>query len=125
MFARNLYLQGNLTSRDFQTYQTLYHTLAEFLPPPDLVIYLRASVPTLLKRITQRDRDYERTISPDYLRQLNGLYEDWINNFTPVPGAHRASRRSGLCCPFQAFFPDCRQGEREADGQRSGCLQRG
>jgi deoxyadenosine/deoxycytidine kinase len=85
VFAHNLFLQGNLSSRDFHTYQTLYQTLAEFLPPPDLVIYLRSSVPTLLKRITQRDRDYERTISPDYLRQLNGLYEDWINNFTLCP----------------------------------------
>ncbi|MCD4672408.1 MAG: deoxynucleoside kinase [Anaerolineaceae bacterium] len=85
VFARNLFLQGHLSSRDFQTYQTLYYTLTEFLPPPDLVIYLRASVTTLLQRITLRDRDYERTISPDYLRQLNGLYEDWINNFALCP----------------------------------------
>lgn len=85
VFARNLFLQGHLSSRDFETYQTLYHTLTEFLPPPDLVIYLRASVPTLLQRIAQRDRDYERTISPDYLQQLNGLYEDWIRRFTLCP----------------------------------------
>ena len=85
VFARNLYLQGHFADRDFETYQTLYHTLSEFLPPPDLVIYLRASVPTLLQRIALRDRDYERTISPEYLQQLNGLYEDWINRFTLCP----------------------------------------
>jgi deoxyadenosine/deoxycytidine kinase len=85
VFARNLFMQGHLSDRDFQTYQTLYHTLTEFLPPPDLVIYLRASVKTLLQRIALRDRDYERTISPDYLQQLNGLYEDWINHFTLCP----------------------------------------
>jgi len=85
VFALNLHLQGYLNQRDYDTYHTLYQTLAEFLPPPDLVIYLRASVPTLLQRIEQRDRSYERTISPEYLSQLNALYEKWIAGFTLCP----------------------------------------
>lgn len=85
IFAYNLFLQGHLSERDYNTYHDLYQTLAEFLPPPDLVIYLRASVPTLQQRISQRNRDYERTISADYLAQLNDLYEHWFNNFTLCP----------------------------------------
>jgi deoxyadenosine/deoxycytidine kinase len=85
VFALNLHLQGYLNQRDYDTYRALYLTLAEFLPPPDLVIYLRASVPTLLHRISQRDRSYERTISPKYLSQLNDLYENWIEGFTLCP----------------------------------------
>jgi deoxyadenosine/deoxycytidine kinase len=85
IFAHNLYLQGYFNPRDYDTYRTLYQTLSEFLPPPDLVIYLRGSVPTLLRRITSRARDYERTINPAYLDQLNGLYESWITGFTLCP----------------------------------------
>jgi deoxyadenosine/deoxycytidine kinase len=59
--------------------------LTDFLPPPDLVVYLRASVPTLLRRIAQRGRDYERRITPDYLSQLNELYELWLSNFNLCP----------------------------------------
>jgi deoxyadenosine/deoxycytidine kinase len=85
VFAQNLHLQGYLNQRDYDTYHTLYQTLAEFLPLPDLVIYLRASVPTLLNRISQRNRSYERTINPEYLSQLNTLYENWIAGFTLCP----------------------------------------
>jgi deoxyadenosine/deoxycytidine kinase len=85
IFAQNLYDQGNIKDRDFQTYRELYETAVQFLPPPDLVIYLRASVPTLLKRIDSRGRDYERKISFDYLQNLNDLYESWIENFTLCP----------------------------------------
>jgi deoxyadenosine/deoxycytidine kinase len=85
VFACNLYLQGYVSERDYETYRMLYTTLAEFLPPPDLVIYLRASVPTLLNRIQNRARYYERAISPDYLAQLSGLYEKWIAGFTLCP----------------------------------------
>ena len=85
IFAHNLYLQGYFNPRDYDTYHTLYQTLSEFLPPPDLVIYLRSSVPTLVNRITSRARDYERTINPAYLDQLNGLYESWIAGFTLCP----------------------------------------
>ncbi len=85
VFARNLAVLGEFSERDYRTYHTLYQTLTEFLPPPDLVIYLRASVETLQKRILRRDRDYERSITPAYLEQLNRLYEEWIRNFTLCP----------------------------------------
>ena len=85
IFAQNLYLQGLMSERDYETYRTLYTTSAEFIPAPDLVIYLRASVPTLLQRIALRNRDYEKTISPEYLDRLNGLYENWIQNFIVCP----------------------------------------
>ncbi len=85
VFARNLYDQGSLNARDYATYRSLYEVLSEFLPPPDLVVYLRASVDTLSRRIAQRGRDYERRILPDYLAQLNLLYESWINAFSLCP----------------------------------------
>jgi len=85
IFAHNLYLQGHIHPRDYQTYRELYQTLVEFLPPPDLVIYLRASVPTLLNRIARRGREYERSIPADYLSSLNILYENWISEFTLCP----------------------------------------
>jgi deoxyadenosine/deoxycytidine kinase len=85
IFAKNLHLQGYITARDFCTYCELYKTLLEFLPPPDLVIYLRASVPVLIKRIRQRGRDYEKNISSVYLEDLNKLYESWIAEFTLCP----------------------------------------
>jgi deoxyadenosine/deoxycytidine kinase len=85
IFAQNLYERGNITPRDYQTYRELYETSVQFLPPPDLVIYLRASVPTLLSRISNRGRDYERSIVPEYLDSLNKLYETWIDNFTLCP----------------------------------------
>lgn len=85
VFARNLYRQGMLAERDYKTYRALYEVLGEFLPPPDLVVYLRASVPTLVQRIAHRARDYEQTIPADYLEQLNELYEDWIARFELCP----------------------------------------
>ena len=85
IFARNLYQQGNIQDRDYQTYRELYETAVQFLPPPDLVIYLRASVPTLINRINSRGRDYERKIAPEYLQNINDLYEFWIENFTLCP----------------------------------------
>jgi deoxyadenosine/deoxycytidine kinase len=85
IFAHNLYLQGNITPRDYQTYRELYETLLRFLPHPDLVIYLRASAPTLMRRIASRGRDYERTISTEYIESLNLLYENWLSNFTLCP----------------------------------------
>ena len=85
IFAHNLYLQGHIHPRDYQTYRELYQTLVDFLPHPDLVIYLRASVPTLLNRIARRGRDYERSIPADYLSSLNILYENWIADFTLCP----------------------------------------
>jgi deoxyadenosine/deoxycytidine kinase len=85
IFACNLYLQGAINKRDYGLYQDLYQVLIEFLPPPDLVIYLKASVETLLTRIASRGRDYERSISLDYLAQLNKLYETWVSSFNLCP----------------------------------------
>lgn len=85
IFAHNLYLRGQIGERDYHTYQELYQVLVEFLPPPDLVLYIRASVPTLLDRIRKRGRDYEEEIEPEYLQQLNCLYEQWIEDFQLCP----------------------------------------
>ncbi len=85
IFAQNLFVQGHMQTRDYSTYRELYETAIQFLPPPDLVIYLRASVPTLMNRISNRGRDYERTITPEYLQSLNDLYETWIENFVLCP----------------------------------------
>lgn len=85
IFAKNLFLNGNMTKRDYETYEALYQSLLSFLPTPDLVIYLRASVSTLQQRIHLRGRDYERSIDPDYLKQLNLAYENWIFSFSLCP----------------------------------------
>ncbi len=85
VFAANLHLQGTLSDRDYAVYRDLYEALLQYLPPPDLVIYLRASVESLLARIASRGRDYERDISSSYLARLNGLYEAWIAGFTLCP----------------------------------------
>ncbi|MBN1265414.1 MAG: deoxynucleoside kinase [Anaerolineales bacterium] len=85
VFAKNLFLQNNMLERDYLSYRELYLVLSEFLPPPDLVIYLRASTATLLQRITRRGRSYEQQIQSEYLDQLNQLYEDWIETFTLCP----------------------------------------
>src|SRR5581483_648362 len=85
IFAQNLFLQGHIQPRDYQTYRELYETAVQLLPPPDLMIYLRASVPTPMSRISLRGRDYERTIAPEYLQSLNDLYETWIENFVLCP----------------------------------------
>jgi deoxyadenosine/deoxycytidine kinase len=85
IFAHNLYQQRQISDRDYETYQELYQVLVEFLPPPDLVIYIRASVSTLQYRIRKRGRDYEEEIDLAYLEQLNELYERWIEGFKLCP----------------------------------------
>lgn len=85
VFAYNLFRQGLMDERDYRSYHELYIVLSEFLPPPDLVLYLRASLPTLVSRISKRGRDYERRITPEYLSQLNELYEQWIARFSLCP----------------------------------------
>lgn len=85
VFATNLYRQGQMSERDYASYRKLYRLLCDMLRPPDLVIYLRASVPTLQQRIAHRGRDFESNISDEYLGQLNDLYENWINNFSLCP----------------------------------------
>lgn len=85
IFAKNLFLSGQMDERDYASYRSLFKLLCDMLRPPDLVIYLRASVPTLQRRIAQRGRDFEAKISAEYLDQLNGLYEDWVANFSLCP----------------------------------------
>ncbi|HEY9053867.1 MAG TPA: deoxynucleoside kinase [Rectinemataceae bacterium] len=85
VFARNLREQGAMSLEEWDTYRELYATLASILPPPDLVIYLRASVPTLTRRIAKRGRDFESSIPEHYLEGLNRLYEEWIASFTLAP----------------------------------------
>lgn len=85
IFARNLFEQCHILPRDYQTYRELYEVLMQFLPPPDLVVYLRASVPTLLNRISYRGRSFEQNIAPTYLEQLNALYASWMEGFTLCP----------------------------------------
>lgn len=85
VFAQNLHNQGHIQDRDFKTYWELYQVLSKFLPPPDLVVYLRASVPSLKERIETRGREYEQKISKKYLAQLNDLYETWVRNFNLCP----------------------------------------
>ncbi|MEI6874592.1 MAG: deoxynucleoside kinase [Spirochaetota bacterium] len=85
VFARNLHEQGNMTTRDWETYRGLYRSLISLLPSPDLVVYLRASVPTLKERIAKRGRQFEASIPDDYLAGLNRLYEDWLEAFDLSP----------------------------------------
>jgi deoxyadenosine/deoxycytidine kinase len=85
IFAHNLYNQGNMSERDYRSYRELYEVLTSFLPPPDLLIYLRASVSTLQERIRLRGRTFEMDIAPEYLEQLNTLYEQWIADFSLCP----------------------------------------
>ena len=85
VFARALHLQGAISERDWDTYRGLYRTLTTLLSPPDLFVYLRASVATLQKRIAQRGRQFEARISDEYLESLNRLYEEWIAGFTLSP----------------------------------------
>jgi deoxyadenosine/deoxycytidine kinase len=85
IFAHNLFLERNMSDRDYRTYRDLYEVLTRFLPPPDLVVYLRASVDTLVDRISMRGRDYEKGIQPEYLTRLNDLYEEWTERFSLCP----------------------------------------
>ena len=85
IFARNLYIQGDMNERDYATYSELYRAVASILPPPNLVIYLRATVDVLRSRIQKRNRSFEREITMDYLVRLNQLYEDWFEHFVLCP----------------------------------------
>lgn len=85
IFAKNLFLQGDISERDFGVYQDLYQILVTLLPPPDMIIYLKTSVPVLAERITRRGRDFEADIPQDYLARLNVLYEGWIANVNQCP----------------------------------------
>jgi len=81
IFAPNLHSMGLMTTRDFENYFSLFNLMDSFVSPPDLLIYLRASVPTLVKQIQQRGREYEESIRLDYLKRLNERYEAWISTY--------------------------------------------
>lgn len=81
IFAPNLHAMGLMTTRDFKNYQDLFTLMVEFIQPPDLLIYLRGSVPSLVKQIEKRGRAYENSIRIDYLRRLNERYEAWISTY--------------------------------------------
>lgn len=82
IFAPNLHDMGLMSTRDFENYLELFKTMCSQINPPDLMIYLKASIPTLVDHIQQRGRDYEGSMSLDYLKRLNGRYEEWIESYT-------------------------------------------
>ncbi|MEL6194573.1 MAG: deoxynucleoside kinase [Bacteroidota bacterium] len=81
IFAPNLHSMGLMTSRDFETYKQLFLTIADLVEPPDLLIYLRGSIPTLVDQIQNRGREYEDSIRLDYLKRLNVRYDDWYESY--------------------------------------------
>jgi len=81
IFAANLYDMGLMSPRDYENYTGLFNLMSRLIAPPDLLIYLRASVPTLVRHIQMRGRPYESSIRLDYLKRLNEKYENWIRNF--------------------------------------------
>lgn len=81
IFAPNLHSMGLMTTRDFENYFTLFNMMSSLIKPPDLLLYLRASVPTLVNQIQKRGREYENSIRIDYLKRLNERYEAWIESY--------------------------------------------
>ena len=81
IFAPNLHAMGLMTMRDYQNYMSLFNLMSSFISAPDLLIYLRASVPTLVRQIQKRGRAYEESIRLDYLKRLNERYEAWISKY--------------------------------------------
>ncbi|MDR0793071.1 MAG: deoxynucleoside kinase [Chitinophagaceae bacterium] len=85
IFAPNLHDMGLMSTRDFENYFQFYKTLKTMIKPPDLLIYLKASVPTIVGQIQKRGRDYEENIRLDYLKKLNELYNKWIGSYKEGP----------------------------------------
>jgi len=81
IFAPNLYEMKLMAKRDFENYFSLFQLMNSLVEPPDLMIYLKASVPTLVRQIQKRGRDYENTISIDYLAKLNERYNSWVESY--------------------------------------------
>eukprot|EP01037_Dinobryon_pediforme_P008379 gene8379-8466_t len=81
IFAENLHDMGLMTTRDYENYQAIFDNITEFIKPPDLLIYLKASVPTLVNNIQRRGREYESGIRLDYLSKLNDKYDKWIKGY--------------------------------------------
>jgi deoxyadenosine/deoxycytidine kinase len=82
IFARNLFENGTMNLRDYNSYRKMYEAILQALRPPDLLVYIRASVPTLQAHIRKRGRDYEKNIRTKYLEKLNALYETFISTYT-------------------------------------------
>lgn len=81
IFANNLRKSGHITERDYQSYLDIFNSMISFVQPPDLLIYLRADIPKLVRQIQKRGRDFEYAMRLDYLTNLNEHYEDWISNY--------------------------------------------
>src|SRR6056297_3990232 len=81
IFAPNLHSMGLMTTRDFENYFALFNLMSSLIEPPDLLIYLRASIPTLVNQINNRGRDYENNIRLEYLKKLNDRYDEWIDSY--------------------------------------------
>lgn len=81
IFASNLYKSGFIHERDYRSYHDIFNSMIKFVPPPDLLIYLKADIPKLVSQIQKRGRDYEDAIRLDYLKNLNGHYEKWIADY--------------------------------------------
>ena len=81
IFAPNLNAMGLMTQRDYNNYLSLFDTMINLVKPPDLLVYLQSSIPNLVNKIHKRGRDYEKTISIEYLSRLNERYEAWITNY--------------------------------------------
>ena len=82
IFAPNLHSMGLMTTKDFENYFSLFNLMEKFISAPDLLIHLRASIPTLIGQIAQRGREYEESIRLDYLKKLNERYESWISTYS-------------------------------------------
>ncbi len=81
IFAKNLYLMGRMEKRDYSNYRNLFYEMVSYLQAPDLVVYLKADMTTLLKQIKQRGRNFEKSIEREYLARLNRSYATWIKNY--------------------------------------------
>lgn len=81
IFAPNLHEMGLIEERDFKAYIDLFENMSSMIQPPDLLIYLKAGIPTLVKHIHERGRDYEGNMSLDYLKKLNSRYDSWIETY--------------------------------------------
>ena len=99
IFARNLFEMGLMAERDYDSYRELFAIMTGYLRAPDLLVYLRASVPTLVQHIQTRGRAYETGIRIDYLERLNTHYEDWIARYSLGPKAHHRRGRVRLRQP--------------------------
>ncbi|MDO8526839.1 MAG: deoxynucleoside kinase [Deltaproteobacteria bacterium] len=85
IFATNLYKQGLMTSRDFKIYKNFYQSIVKSIRPPDLLIYLKCSLPAIKKRIAKRGRSSEKAVPDDYIRRLNTMYNQWSRRYKLSP----------------------------------------